>query len=288
MSTLDDAAVFHDIVSLKTDLTNLRYDMIARRDEIKFVMGSQDPNLIPLKKVWVETMQLATRAAQLFEGSAGDIAGSLSTLGSLVNGLRSAMQRTQALSKSAGKALERSYIVIFELAGKEYCFHVDMVQEVIAPKEFVILPKMPYFTMGVMEHRKTVIPIVDPAVILGVVHRNGRQRLLLVRKNGDSVALLVDNVRQIVPVLSGYFRLPRANEPLLKMVYEDGTSKIDMLDPKLMLEAGLQKAFGYSRSLNGQESNGVPNVSRPDSSKSSARFEPLHSGLSSPGLRSAA
>jgi chemotaxis signal transduction protein len=287
MSTMDDAAVFHDIVSLKTDLTNLRYDMIARRDEIKFVMGSQDPNLIPLKKVWVETMQLATRAAALFEGS-GDIMGSLSTLGTLINGLRSAMQRTQALSKSAGKALERSYIVIFELAGKEYCFHVDMVQEVIAPKQFVTLPKMPYFTMGVIEHRKTVIPIVDPALILGVTHINGRRRLLLVRKNGDSVALLVDNVRQIVPVLSGYFRLPRANEPLLKMVYEDGTSKIDMLDPKLMLEAGLQKAFGYSRRINGPESSGPPSVPQPDSSKSSARFEPLRPGLSTRELRSAA
>jgi len=255
MSGMDDAAIFHDIVSLKTDLTNLRYDMISRSDEIKFVMGSKDPSLMPLKKVWVETMQLAMRASQIFEGSSADLDRSMSTLGNLVNGLKSAMQRTQALSKSAGKVLERSYVVIFDLAGKEYCFHVDAVQEVVAPKRLLHLPQTPYFMNGVMEHRKHVIPIVDPALILGVKHLGNKQRLILVMKNGDSVALLVDYVKQVAPVLSGYFRQPRSNEPLLKMVYEDGTTKIDMLDPKLMLEAGLRRAFNYSRRINAPSLN---------------------------------
>jgi purine-binding chemotaxis protein CheW len=288
MPAMDNASIFHDIVSLKTDLTNLRYDMIARRDEIKFVLGSRDPTLSSLKKVWIETMQLATKAAELFEHSSMNLENSMSALGSLVNGLRSAMQRTQALSKSAGKVLERSYIVIFELAGKEYCFHVDTVQEVIAPKQLVNLPEMPYFMKGVMEHRKMVIPIIDPALILGVKHLDGRQRLILVRKNGDSVALLVDNVRQIAPVLSGYFRQPKSNEPLLRMVYEDGTTKIDMLDPKLMLEAGLQKAFGYARRINGAPSTHFHGPAQVGSSRSSAPFEPLRSGQSTQALRSAA
>jgi chemotaxis signal transduction protein len=250
MPVMDNAAVFHDLVRLKTDLTNLRYDIFARRDEIKFVLGSQDPHLLPLRKVWIETMQLATKAAQLFENSSTDLERSMSTLGSLVNGLRSAMQRTQALSKSAGKALERSYIVIFELAGMEYCFHVDTVKEVIASKRLAILPEMPYFMKGVMEHRKRITPVIDPALILGVTPRNDKQQLLLVKKNGDSIALLVDNVKRIAPVLSGYFREPKTNEPLLKMVYEDGTRKIDMLDPKVMLEAGFQKALHYARRFN--------------------------------------
>ena len=277
MPIVDDAAVFHDIVSLKTDLTNLRYDMIARRDEIKYVLGTQDPNLFPLRKVWIETMLLATKAAELFESSSTDLESSMSTLGSLVNGLRSAMYRTQALSKSAGRALERSYIVIFELAGIEYCFHVDTVREVIAPKRLAVLPQMPYFMKGVMEHRKMIIPVIDPALILGVTHANSKQRLMLVRKNGDSIALLVDNVRQIAPVLSGYFREPKTNEPLLKMVYEDGTKKIDMLDPKLMLEAGFQKALQYARGINGQPSIGHHRQVQLDSSRSSAPSEPLRS-----------
>ena len=246
---MDDASVFHDIVSLKTDLTNLRYDMISRRDEIKFVLASHDPNLLALRNVWIETMQLATRAAQVFESSATDLGRSMTTLGALVNGLRSAMQRTQALSRSARKVLERSYVVIFDLAGKEYCFHVQAVQEIVAPKRFTRLPHMPYFMIGVMEHRKSVIPIVDPARILGVAHQAKKPRLILVMKNGDSVAILVDDVRQVAPVLSGYFRMPRADERLLKMVYEDGTSKMEVLDPRLMLEEGLQKAFGYAHDM---------------------------------------
>ena len=285
MSSIDDATVFHDIVSLKTDLTNLRYDMISRRDEIKFVMESRDPNLLSLKKVWIETMQLATRAAQVFESST-DLQRSMSTLGSLVNGLRSAMLRTQALSKSAGKALERSYIVIFDLAGKEYCFHVDAVQEIVAPKRLVPLPQMPYFMKGVMEHRRNIIPIIDPALILGVTHRSSKQRLILVMKNGDSVALLVDNVRQVAPVLSGYFREPRINEPLLKMVYEDGTSKIDMLDPKRMLESGLEKAMMYSRRINA--SVNAQAARQDNASKPTAPFKPILPGSSSQNLRSAA
>jgi purine-binding chemotaxis protein CheW len=249
MPLVDDAAVFHDIVRLKTDLTNLRYDLIARKDEIKFVMETKDPNLLPLKKVWIDTMRLAMKAAGLFESSV-NLDASMSTLGNLVNGLKTAMENTRVLTKGAGKVLERSYIVVFELGDKDYCFHVDTVKEVVAPKKFVRLPEMPYFMMGVMEHRKTVVPIIDPANILGLPYSQGAGRLLLVKKNGDSIALLVDQVKQIVPVLSGYFRQPKEDEPLLKMVYEDGTRKVDMLDPRLMLEAGLQKALRYSHGLN--------------------------------------
>jgi chemotaxis signal transduction protein len=249
MSLIDDAAVFHDIVSLKTDLRNLRYDLIARKDELKFVMETKDPNLLPLRKVWIDTMQLATKAAGLFESSR-NLESSMSTLGNLVTGLKAAMEKTRVLTKGAGKVLERSYIVVFELGSKDYCFHVDTVREVVASKESVRLPEMPYFMEGVMEHRETVIPIIDPADILDQPHCQGKGRLLLVRKNGDSIALRVDQVKQIVPVLSGYFREPRQDEPLLKMVYEDGTRKIDMLDPKLMLEAGLQNALRYSHRLN--------------------------------------
>lgn len=249
MSLVDDAAVFHDIVRLKTDLTNLRYDLIARKDEIKFVMETKDPNLLPLKKVWMDIMQLAIKAAGLFESSA-NLDASMSTLGNLVNGLKTAMENTRILTKGAGKMLERSCIVVFEFGHKDYCFHVDTVNEVVAPKKFVKLPEMPYFMKGVMEHRKMVVPIIDPANILGLPHSQGRSRLLLVKKNGGSIALLVDQVKQIVPVLSGYFRQPREDEPLLKMVYEDGTKKIEMLDVRLMLEAGLQKALRYSHRLN--------------------------------------
>jgi purine-binding chemotaxis protein CheW len=245
----DDASVFHDIVSLKTDLTNLRYDMMERRDEIKLIMESQDPNLLPLKQVWIETMQLATRAAGLFEGTSPNLENSMNTLGSLVNGLRAAIEKTRALSMNAGKALERSYILIFELAGKDYCFHVDTVQEVVAPKKFMVLPSMPPYMKGVMEHRQKVVPVIDPAVIMNVAPKQGKRKLVLVKKNGDPIALYVDDVKQIAPVVAGYFREPRENEPLLQMVYEDGTRKIHMLDTRLLLEAGL-RATTYSRSVN--------------------------------------
>lgn len=275
MSMIDDAAVFHDIVSLKTDLTNLRYDLIARKDELKFVMETKDPNLVPLKKVWMDTMQLAMKAAGLFESSR-NLEASMSTLGNLVNGLKTAMEKTRVLTKGAGKVLERSYIVVFELGSKDYCFHVDTVREVVAPKKFVRLPEMPYFMEGVMEHRKTVVPIIDPADILHQPHSQGKGRLLLVRKNGDSVALMVDQVKQIAPVLSGYFREPREDEPLLRMVYEDGTRKIEMLDPKLMLEAGLQTALRYSHRLNSLPSGQLDGPFFAGSSRLSRPASPNH------------
>jgi chemotaxis signal transduction protein len=278
MSLVDDAAVFHDIVSLKTDLTNLRYDLIARKDEIKFVMETKDPNLLPLKKVWTDTMRLAMKAAGLFESSVS-LDASMSTLGNLVNGLKAAMENTRVLTKGAGKVLERSHIVVFELGGKDYCFHVDTVKEVVAPKKFVMLPEMPYFMKGVMEHRKMVVPIIDPANIIGIPHGQDRGRLLLVNKNGDSIALLVDRVSQIVPVLSGYFRQPKEDEPLLKMVYEDGTKKIDMLDPRLMLEAGLQKALRYSRRLNSLPGSQVQSRLVPAGSRFSGPPPPSHQGI---------
>ena len=283
MALVDDAAVFHDLVSLKTELTNLRYGLIAQKQEIKFVMETNDPNLLPLKKVWIDTMQLAMKAARLFESSR-NLEDSMSTLGNLVNGLKTAMEKTKILTKGAGKVLESSYIVVFELGGKDYCFHVDMVKEVVASKKFVRLPEMSYFMKGVMEHRKTVVPIIDPADILQQPHGQGKGRLLLVRNNGDSIALMVDQVKQIIPVLSGYFREPREDEPLLKMVYEDGTRKIDMLDPKLMLESGLQNALRYSHRLNSLPSGQLDGRFFAGSSRLSRPASPNH-GLSAATAR---
>jgi purine-binding chemotaxis protein CheW len=254
--------------------------MMARRDEIKFIMGAQDPNLLPLKKVWLETMQLATRAAELFEDSSMSVENSMTTVGGLVSGLRAAMEKTRALSKSAGKVLERSYILVFELAGNDYCFHVDTVQEVVAPKGLVALPKMPFFMKGVMEHRQQVIPIIDPAEIMGIPPAKIRRRLILVRKNGDSIALVVDRVKQIVPVVSGYFRQPKVNEPLLKMVYEDGTRKIRMLDARLVLEEGLRRAFNYSHNVNGRPGGGLHDSSQSRLSGHPEPNPPLHLGSS--------
>jgi len=245
---------------------------MRRRDEIKFIMGSKDPTLMPLKSVWMETMQLATRAAALFDGSSPKMENSMNTLGTLVNGLKSAIEKTQSLSKGAGKALERSFIVIFELAGAEYCFEVNTVQEVVEPKRLLILPEMPFFMKGVMEHRQNVIPIIDPAEIMNVPAKHDKRRLILVKRNGDSIGLFVDNVKQIEPVVSGYFRQPRDDQPLLKMVYEDGTRIIQMLDPILVLDAGLRKAFAYSRRVNGAKSNRFHGSLRSESSESSAPF----------------
>ncbi|HXZ98436.1 MAG TPA: hypothetical protein VED24_03625, partial [Candidatus Acidoferrum sp.] len=83
--------------------------------------------------------------------------------------------------------------------------------------------------------------------------------------------------RQIVPVLSGYFRQPREDEPLLKMVYEDGTRKIHMLDPKLMLEAGLQRALRYSRGLNSLPRSQLQGRVAPAASKLSGPLPPHQS-----------
>jgi purine-binding chemotaxis protein CheW len=275
--SLEEAVVFHDIVSLKTDLAKLRFDLIARKDEIKFVMESRDPKLLPLKRVWMDTMRFAVKAATLFESPA-DLDASLSTLGRLLNCFRTAMERTRVLTKGAVKVLERSWIVVFELGGRDYCFHVDTVREVVAPKKLVRLPEMPYFMKGVMEHRKTVVPIIDPADILRQPHSQGTGRLLLIRKNSDSIALMVDQVKHIVPVLSGYFREPRKDEPLLKMVYEDGTKKIDMLDTKLMLEAGLQNSLGCSHRINSLVSDQLNDRSFATGSRRTAPHSPARHG----------
>jgi hypothetical protein len=59
------------------------------------------------------------------------------------------------------------------------------------------------------------------------------------------------------------------------MVYEDGTKKIDMLDPKLMLEAGLQKALTYSRRLNSLPEDQLQGQVAPAASRFSGPSPPL-------------
>jgi len=73
---------------------------------------------------------------------------------------------------------------------------------------------------------------------------------------------------------------------LLKMVYEDGTSKIDMLDPKRMLESGLEKAMMYSRRINA--SINTHSAEEDSASKPTVPFKPVLPGSSSKNLRSAA
>jgi purine-binding chemotaxis protein CheW len=256
--SIDGTSIFHDLVSLRSELTALRYEMIARKDEITYVMKTHDLSLAPLKKVWIETILLAARAAQVFEKQS-NLENRMQTLESLISRLRSAVERTRTLSKGARRALDRSHIVIFELADRDYCFHVDNVQEVVPKKKVVILPGMPFFMKGVIEHRGVVIPVIDPAKILNVQPKEDNRQLMLVRKNGKSVAVYVDKIKEVTPVLTGYFKEPKGTEPFLKQVYEDGTRRIRMLDPRLMLEIGLERALEHSRKTSGIKS-GNPNT----------------------------
>ncbi|MGZ3273296.1 MAG: chemotaxis protein CheW [Phenylobacterium sp.] len=125
---------------------------------------------------------------------------------------RARVQRTAsvanpaAFERIADSASANAMLVSFEVAGQEYAFGVDAVQEILsAPSNLAVAPRAEALVLGVAAFRNTLLPLLSLRGLLGFAEASptGLEKVIVVAVSGVLVGLVADRARSIVSVDPG-------------------------------------------------------------------------------------
>lgn len=119
--------------------------------------------------------------------------------------------RTPSLRKGIGApALE---FLAFSLAGELYAVPLTRIREILSPPPITEVPRSPSSVIGVCSVRGLLVTVVDLRRRISVEERplTRRARILLTQtESGETLGLLVDEVRQVIRLSESEIELASA------------------------------------------------------------------------------
>lgn len=109
----------------------------------------------------------------------------------------------QGLSaREQGVAEETLQWLTFLLGDEEYAVSLDVVLELIKPRAYTELPKVPADIKGILSLRGVVVPIIDLRLRLklGPAEEDSYQRIIICAGAEQTIGILVDRITQVVRV----------------------------------------------------------------------------------------
>jgi purine-binding chemotaxis protein CheW len=96
----------------------------------------------------------------------------------------------------------------FRIGGEDYAIDIMRVREIIQPLPITPVPRAPAFVDGVIRLRGDVIPVVDvrKRLALPALPATRRSRFLVVNVAGRRIALVVDEVREVLRIARSEIR----------------------------------------------------------------------------------
>jgi len=143
-------------------------------------------------------------------------------------------------------------LVVFRIAGEEYCLSVDAVQEIIrVPDELIRVPKSLAFVEGLVNLRGAVLPVIDLRARLGLTRseRGDLQRIVVVIVGGVRTGFVVDSVVEVLKLERGSLeQAPELSEEQARLISEvanlvDVNRMLLVLDHAQLLDAGQREAI---------------------------------------------
>ncbi len=107
----------------------------------------------------------------------------------------------QGLSgKDKSVEIDRVRWLTFLLGDEEYALSLEVVLELIKPRNYTDLPKVPDYVKGILSLRGEVVPVIDlrQRLKLGCGEESGFQRVIVCQGKEQSIGLLVDRITQVV------------------------------------------------------------------------------------------
>lgn len=88
----------------------------------------------------------------------------------------------------------------FLLGQEEYALSLDVVLELIKPRAYTELPKVPAYVKGILSLRGVVVPVVDIRLRLklGESEADSYQRIIVCEGKEQSIGILVDRITQVI------------------------------------------------------------------------------------------
>lgn len=88
----------------------------------------------------------------------------------------------------------------FQLGPEEYALDITRISEIIKPREYTDIPRVPEFILGLISLRGVVVPVFDlrRRFKLGETQLTSASRIVVCREGEVVAGLLVDSINQVV------------------------------------------------------------------------------------------
>lgn len=95
-----------------------------------------------------------------------------------------------------------SQFVGFQLAGQEYAFRIEQIQEIVILQQVTRTPQVPDYVEGVSNLRGSIIPIINLRKLFGLEARppDGDTRTIVVNVGSRTMGCTVDLVSQVMRI----------------------------------------------------------------------------------------
>ncbi|TCT01729.1 chemotaxis protein CheW [Aquabacter spiritensis] len=108
-----------------------------------------------------------------------------------------------AAAEPVQATVQRARMITFEVASQDYALSLADAREVVpAPKHLTRLPHAEALVLGMMAHRGTLLPLFSLRGLLGLPQSEPSDgaKVVVTRVRGATVGLLVDRLRDVMPV----------------------------------------------------------------------------------------
>ncbi len=108
----------------------------------------------------------------------------------------------QTLNKPVEESESLRQLLTFFLADEEYALDIEVIREIIKPREMTDLPRVPDFILGLISLRGIIIPIFDlkRRLHLGLSELTPTSRVIVCQHGDKTIGLLVDSITQVIRV----------------------------------------------------------------------------------------
>jgi purine-binding chemotaxis protein CheW len=150
-------------------------------------------------------------------GSSGavDSASGLDRLFARAGGMQFATEeayQTSLASQDTRDDANFTQFLAFQLGSEEYALDISRISEIIKPREYTDIPRVPEFVLGLISLRGVVVPVIDLRLRfkLGSASISPSSRVVVCREGEMVAGLLVDSIKQVIKLSADKIEPPPA------------------------------------------------------------------------------
>lgn len=131
--------------------------------------------------------------------------------------------------------------VVFKSHGQYFAILVQNVDRIIEASQFILLPEVSDFILGVYEYQEKMIPIVDvrKKLFREYTEKNEATKVILCQWEGQSLGLYVEDIIDI-----SYMETSRYEEELVRAALKQGyIEQFLKLDEKVVMQLSMVFLF---------------------------------------------
>jgi purine-binding chemotaxis protein CheW len=116
---------------------------------------------------------------------------------------------------------------VFKIGAEDFGIEISRVVEILNTQKVHSLPELPDFLSGVITVRGEVIPLLDLRKRFAIQSAQERELIIVVRYDSEKIALLVDEIKEILTLSAEEITVPPTIFKGLKKRYLTGLGKKD-------------------------------------------------------------